>query len=89
MLQLHLTFCSALRFATLNFRTPLYSVQNLMYCGPTCVFFYLDKIIYPSPFTLNILAFIVLTKAVTGWSIFASGVDLGRSQVLSSPLDRC
>ena len=27
-------------------------------------------------------------KAATGWLVFASGVDLGRSQVLSGPPDR-
>ena len=26
-----------------------------------------------------------INKAATGWSVFASGVDLGRSQVLSGP----
>ena len=29
-----------------------------------------------------------VTKAATGWSVFTSGVDLGRSRVLSGPLDR-
>ena len=28
------------------------------------------------------------TKAATGWSVFASGVDLGRSRVLSGPPNR-
>ena len=27
----------------------------------------------------------VYCKAATGWSVFASGVDLGRSRVLSGP----
>ena len=31
---------------------------------------------------------VILTKAATGWSVFASGVDLGRSRVLSGPPDR-
>ena len=39
---------------------------------------------FVSPNSLNIIK----TKAATGWSVFASGVDLGRSRVLSGPPDR-
>ena len=34
------------------------------------------------------LAFNVKYKPATGWSVFASGVHLGRSRVLSGPPDR-
>ena len=34
------------------------------------------------------LKVVLIIKAATGWSVFVSGVDLGRSRVLSGPADR-
>ena len=38
-------------------------------------------------YLLNLQFYCVNTKAVTGWSVFAIGVDLGRSRVLSGQPD--
>ena len=35
----------------------------------------------------DVKVILIFTKAVTGWSVFAIGVDLERSRVLSGPLD--